>query len=328
MPKKMQIIPIQCESLGTRSLATLVETPDVKILLDPGCALGIRYKLMPHPIEYELVRKITEEICFELASKVDAIFISHYHFDHLIGSFTHFALRWHTPELAESLYKDKLIYSKHPRSNINLSQRKRGHRFEKFVAPLAKQLNWCDDLSFSFGDTTIQFSPPVWHGEENTGLGYVVQCCIKYNDMTFVFAPDSQCLNQSAINWILSQNPDLLLIGGPPIYLKGFRIKIETLDIAKNNLFRLVQTIPRILVDHHLLRSLEWSDWLQEIVVAAEQMNHICECVASYKNTEMRLLEAQRELLYKQDPPDRDFMRWTKLAKTIRAESPPPIAPS
>ena len=233
MPKKMLIIPIQCESLGTRSLATLVETPDVKILLDPGCALGMRYKLMPHPIEYELIWKTTEEICFELANKVDAIFISHYHFDHLIAPFTNFAFRWHTPELAESLYTDKLIYAKHPRSNTNLSQRKRGHLFEKFVSPWAKQLNWCDDLEFSFGDTSIQFSPPVWHGVENSRLGYVVQCCITYNNQTFVFAPDSQCLNQQAVNWILEQKPNLLLIGGPPVYLMGYYVNKQTLDMGK-----------------------------------------------------------------------------------------------
>jgi len=324
----MQILPIQCESLGTRSLATLVETPDVKILLDPGCALGIRYKLMPHPIEYELVRNTTEEICFEFASNVDAIFISHYHFDHLIASFTNFAFRWHTPELAESLYTDKIIYAKHPRFNINLSQRKRGHRFEKFVSPLAKQLNWCDDLDFSFGDTIIQFSSPVWHGVENSRLGYVIQCCIKQNDKTFVFAPDSQCLNQPAINWILAQNPDLLLVGGPPLHLLGYRITQETLNIAKLNLFQLAQQVPQVLVDHHLLRSLEWRDWLHEIIDTAERENHRCECIANYRNIPLSLLEARRKELYEQDPPDRDFIKWTKLAKLTQEQTPPPITTS
>ncbi len=321
----MQVKPIQSESLGTRSLATLVVTPDIKILLDPGTALGIRFGLLPHPIEYDLMRKTTEELCYELASKIDAIFISHYHKDHYISSFSNYTFHFHSLELTEALYTDKIIYAKHPRVDVNYSQKKRGVFFEKLVSNLAKQLIWCDGLQFVFNDTIIHFSPAVWHGTKDTPLGFVVQCCISYHNKRFVFGSDYQCLNQLAIAWTLTQRPDLLLVGGPPLYLKDWKITQETLDIAKKNLFQLVKQVPRVLVDHHLLRSLEWSDWLQEIVVAAERENHVCGCIASYRNIPPNLLEAQRETLYKQDPPDHNFLKWMKLPKKIQAENPPPI---
>jgi len=39
------------ESLGVRSLATLVKTPDVKVFVDAGALLGMRSYLLPHPLE-------------------------------------------------------------------------------------------------------------------------------------------------------------------------------------------------------------------------------------------------------------------------------------
>lgn len=320
----MKITPLQGESLGTRSLATLVETPDLTLLLDPGSALGIRFGLLPHPQEYELMYKTTEHLCFNLANKVDVLFISHYHLDHYISTLTDFAYHWHTSEMAEALYTDKIIYVKHNRMNINYSQKKRGHYFEKQVAKLAKELIWCDDLHFTYNDTQIQFSPAVWHGTEKSSLGYIVQCCITEGDKAFVFSPDSQCLNHAAITWILAQNPDQLLIGGPPIYLLGWKVDQPTIDTAQQHLSQLMQQIPRIIIDHHLLRSTEWKVWLHETRDMAEPITSTCECMANYRGIAPKLLEAERESWYAQDPPPRDFLRWTKLARTIRARTPPP----
>ena len=50
----MKILPLAADSLGTRSMATFVETGDVNILIDPAVSLGPkRYSLPPHPLEYE-----------------------------------------------------------------------------------------------------------------------------------------------------------------------------------------------------------------------------------------------------------------------------------
>ena len=44
----MNITPLAADSLGARSMATLVATPDVTILLDPSVRLGpYRYDLPP-----------------------------------------------------------------------------------------------------------------------------------------------------------------------------------------------------------------------------------------------------------------------------------------
>jgi len=38
--KNIKVIPLADESFGVRSMCTYIETPDVKILTDPGVSLG------------------------------------------------------------------------------------------------------------------------------------------------------------------------------------------------------------------------------------------------------------------------------------------------
>src|SRR3989454_12853690 len=55
----MKITPLAADSFGARSMATLVETPDLKILIDPGVRLGpYRYDLPPHEIEEDRRRDL------------------------------------------------------------------------------------------------------------------------------------------------------------------------------------------------------------------------------------------------------------------------------
>ena len=46
------LVPLAFESMGVRGMATYVETEDLRILFDPGCALGPRFSLRPSEREY------------------------------------------------------------------------------------------------------------------------------------------------------------------------------------------------------------------------------------------------------------------------------------
>src|SRR3989442_13789703 len=48
----IRVTPLAFESLGVRSMGTLIQTKDVTVLLDAGVALGPRFRLMPHRIEF------------------------------------------------------------------------------------------------------------------------------------------------------------------------------------------------------------------------------------------------------------------------------------
>ena len=52
LQNKIKITPLAAESLGVRSMCTLVETPDIKMILDAGISIcPYRFYLLPHPIE-------------------------------------------------------------------------------------------------------------------------------------------------------------------------------------------------------------------------------------------------------------------------------------
>ena len=105
----LKVKPIWADSLGAKSFCTLVETPDVKVIIDPGVA--IMHATFPAPWELK-VRWVEEGYAalLEASSEPDVVIITHYHYDH----FTDFDSR---------LYQGKLIIAKSPNEYINDSQR-------------------------------------------------------------------------------------------------------------------------------------------------------------------------------------------------------------
>ena len=60
---KIKATPLAAESFGVRSMCTLVETPDVTVLLDAGISLcPYRFGLPPHRIEFQTISKLRKKI--------------------------------------------------------------------------------------------------------------------------------------------------------------------------------------------------------------------------------------------------------------------------
>ncbi|MHA1595453.1 MAG: MBL fold metallo-hydrolase [Candidatus Baldrarchaeia archaeon] len=306
-------------------MATLVETPDVRILLDPSAALGKRMGLPPHPEEYKAVREATKRIIL-MARKCEVLVISHYHFDHFKPFIRNFTFMWSSPEIATEIYMDKVLLVKDISDNINHSQRIRGHAFHKSVKEVARKIEWADGRTFVIGDTKISFSPPMPHGEEGSKLGYVLLCTIRYGDESFLFAPDVQGpMADATLKYILNEKPSVAYIGGPPIYLAGAKTKWDSVQKGLNNLEEIVREIPIVIIDHHLLRDFSWRDHCANIFDTAERSGHRIMCAMEFVGQRPLLLEAMRRELYEKSPPSDDFIKWTKLRKEERRETPPPL---
>jgi predicted metallo-beta-lactamase superfamily hydrolase len=128
----IQLNPLAFESLGVRSMASKVVTPDIKILIDPGVSLGIRFGLLPHPEEYKIRSQLRKVISKE-AEKADIITISHYHQDHYTPNYVENILIGSSPEEAEHIINGKVLIVKDYRIKTNASQRKRGWFFNRFA---------------------------------------------------------------------------------------------------------------------------------------------------------------------------------------------------
>ena len=275
MPKKIKVIPLAEESFGVRSMCTYVETSDTTILLDAGASLAPRrWGYPPHPREYQALAECRERIS-KTAEKADIVTISHYHFDHHTPSYTDWFTNWSSAETAKKIYEGKLVLAKSYRSMVNASQRRRGWLFKKPGGSHAKKLERADGRNFEFGETKLRFSEPVFHGPENSELGWILMLTIEFADKKVVFASDVQGpMYTPTLAKILAENPQLVIIGGPPTYLAGFRVKDEDIEMGMQNLKSLVENVPMTILEHHTLRDKKWRTISQSIFEVAEERGH------------------------------------------------------
>ena len=302
----IEIRPLAFESLGVRGMATYFDTTDVSMIIDPGSALGPRFNLEPHEREYAALYKSREDI-LSTADGVDLLSISHYHFDHFVPNFENWRFIWSSPQMAERLYKDKVIFAKDISENINASQRKRGYMFRKKNLDFAKEIRVADGNEFEFGSTVLRFSDRAFHGPKDTKLGYSLVLTVETPDFRFVHAPDVQGpMHTETMEYILSQNPDMLIIGGPPIYLK-YKLDDEDLYNAGKNLVGLAKEIPKLVVDHHLLRTTDYSEFMAPVRDAAEEAGNEVLTASELIGKEPNLLEARRKELHEKEPVDEDW---------------------
>jgi predicted metallo-beta-lactamase superfamily hydrolase len=326
MLKKIKVIPLAAESFGVRSMCTYVETTDLKVLLDAGASLAPnRHGFPPHPKEYEALQKCREKIS-KAAEQAEVVTLSHYHFDHHTPSYEDWCYNWSSPEVARQVYEGKLVLVKNYRSMINFSQRRRGWLFKKTAGKYAKSLKTADGKIFEFGNTKLKFSNPVFHGSENSALGWVLMTTIECEDEKFLFASDVQGpMNDSALKIILVEKPQLIIIGGPPIYLAGFRVKDEHIELGMKNLEISAKNIPTTILEHHILREERWREFSQPVFDAASKTGHSMVTAAEFLKNKNNLLEFRRKQLFEMEPPSSKFNEWMKLPHPKRKLIKPPI---
>ncbi len=204
----MIIRPVAFDSLGTRGMATYVETSDIKLFIDPAVALAPnRNGYPPHQIELEREAVQWEEIQ-ELAKTCKVLIVTHYHYDH------------HNPDAPE-LFKGKIVLVKHPNENVNKSAMARSKQFLSAINP--EKIEYCDGRKFEFGKTKIEFSKAVFHGTNNK-LGYVVEVLVDDGKERFIHTSDVEgpAINDQA-EFILKNKPHTIFIDGPMTHMMGYR---------------------------------------------------------------------------------------------------------
>lgn len=321
----IRVTPIGFESLGVRSMCTFVETPDVKVLIDAGVALGPRFRKMPHPQEY-VARNECRARIRESAAKADVIVVSHYHNDHHTPNYTEPVWLGSSFEESEQIYSGKTVLVKDIRNAINFNQRRRGWMFQRFVKRLGSKCEVADGKEFEYGRTRIRISQPVAHGEDETMLGWVLMTAIEAQDEKILHASDVQGpMSKITTSLILKEKPDLLILGGPPLYLEGIRVEKASIRKGIQNASKIAQKVPKMILEHHLLRSEGWREGAKDVFEMAGKVGHEVSSAADYLGLKPRLLEARRERLYEEEPPSEEFLKWTQLRREKRREQPPPI---
>lgn len=323
--KDIKVTPQAFESFGVRSMCTLIETSELSLLVDPGVSLGPRFGILPHPEEYRALGECRLKVA-KAAETADVIVVSHYHNDHHTPSYRDTVWIGSSMEQAAGIVQGKDVLVKDIRSFINFSQRRRGWMFQKTSLKKAKSFQAADGEVFQYGETKLRFSRPVYHGEEASPLGWVLMHTVERGNCKVMYAPDVQGpILDETLKLILLEKPDLLIVGGPPTYLSGFKISEETLARALGNLKQLVQNVPTTILEHHLLRDEGWRDFAEPAFRAAEKAGSRILTAAEYVGKRNNLLECRRMKLYTEEPPNMEFQKWMKLPKEKRRLTQPPI---
>ncbi|RLF22042.1 MAG: hypothetical protein DRN15_10095 [Thermoprotei archaeon] len=320
----MKVVPVAAESMGVRSMCTYVEVKGLRILLDPGAALGLRFSLLPHPVEYKALVEAKRRIK-EYAQRADVIFISHYHYDHYARlDRTDYVWSWSIPDEDIIIYDDKEVIVKSWRSKINVSQRIRAHRLlralENFKVKV--KIHEADGKVFEYDEVKLRALEPGPHGEDGTALGYVVPLLIETEDERLLFVPDVQGpISDRYRDIIVHIKANIIIIGGPPLYLAGNKVSKDSVQRGLRNLKIIASQYDEVIVDHHMLRDPAW----YEVMAELKSINKNVKTMAEYREEENRPLEYLRRELYEKNKPSEDFIRWLNLRREERYRTPPPI---
>jgi len=283
----MRIAILGAESLGVRGLSCVVEVRDRKIVIDPGLALGYqRHGLLPHPAQVAIGEQVRRRITTELKDATDVV-MSHFHGDHVpLPDANPYQLK---AQQVAPLCRTVRFWAKGPTGlSHNMLRRKKS-----LCEVLGRDLPNVEGQR----DGPLAFSLPVPHGERNGRLGMVMMTRIEGEDTVFVHASDIQLLNGEAVSLILDWRPDVVLAGGPPLYLSWLSSKRRW--GAWRNARQLTRHVDTLILDHHLLRCEEGLSWLSRL---SSETGHRVICAADFMGRPRRLLEARRVQLYREMP--------------------------
>lgn len=283
----MKITLFGAESLGVRGLSCLVETRDRRIFIDPGIALGfVRHGLPPHPFQVLMGAMIRAKMLAALKTATDVV-MSHFHGDHVpLLEANPYQMRL---DLAVDAMRRARIFCPGTTEVSGAMPRRRADLEQALGQSIADAGNKTD------GDMT--FSAPVPHGLAGGNQGSVMMTRIADQGTTVVHASDIQLLDSATVDALLDWRPDMVLVSGPPLYLK--RLAPALLRQARDNAVRLARRTPVLILDHHLLRCPEGLNWLRSLQKMTE---HRVLCAAEFMGRAPCLLEAWRAELYRELP--------------------------
>jgi len=234
---------------------------------------------------------VRRRILAELKDATDVV-MSHFHGDHVpLPNANPYQLR---AQRVAPLCRTTRFWAKGPKG-LSHSMVRRG---ESLCQVLGRDLPNAEGRK----DGPLAFSPPVPHGEPGSHLGTVMMTRIESGDTVFVHASDIQLLNGEAVSLILDWHPNIVLVGGPPLYLSWLSSKRR--KVAWENAQRLARHVDTLILDHHLLRCEEGLSWLDRL---SSETGHRVTCAADFMECPRRLLEARREQLYEESPVPEDW---------------------
>ena len=157
-------------------------------------------------------------------------------------------------------------------------------------------------------------------------MGWVLMTSVRHGAEMFLHASDVQGpMSNKTLRLIMKETPSVLVLGGPPTYLKGVTVQGPMIDRGILNAAKITTVVPTVIFEHHILRSEEWETEARAVFEAGNEARNKITTGAGYLNQPTVVLEARRQKLYDEEEPSAEFVKWTQLSREKRNLMSPPI---
>ncbi len=156
------------------------------------------------------------------------------------------------------------------------------------------RIRFPEGKTFRFGKTILRFTKPMFHGIEFSRVGWVFASVIEFGDEKLIHTSDL-CgpVIEDYAEWIIKENPNVLVLDGPMTYMLGYLLSKENLQRSVNNLIKILkETETRtIIYDHHLLREKRFKENTINAWKTAKELGKNLLTAAEYVGKKPKVLE-------------------------------------
>ncbi len=157
---------------------------------------------------------------------------------------------------------------------------------------------FADGEIFEYKSIRIRFTKPLFHGVEFSRVGWVISAVFDLAGLKIYYTSD---LNGPIIEdyalMIIDENPDVLILDGPPTYMLGYMLNQLNLRRAVENAIRIIDEASKlklVIYDHHLVREPRFRERTIDVWLRAEKRGIRIVTAAEYLGLKPHVLEFSR----------------------------------
>lgn len=203
----MKVLPLAADSLGVRSMATLVEEGGVRILIDPGVEPADGRAAAPPDRQGNRAEQVAAERVIAALCQAGLVVLTQWRPDHA--------------NLLPYVLSSSAVYAKSPSGS---EERWEAEALVPRLRAAGLRFSPCEGSVLSLKDLSLTFSGPLPHSQHHGAMGRraVIAVAVRSGQTCFVHASDADvCCSGEAFEWVIRQRPDLLYLGGPSMGVAG-----------------------------------------------------------------------------------------------------------
>ncbi len=150
-----------------------------------------------------------------------------------------------------------------------------------------------------FGKTRIRLSGALFHGIDYSRLGWVMATVIEHAGTKLLHTSDvNGPIIEDYAEWIIRENPDILILDGPATYLFGYLVTRTTLQRAVDNAIEILRrcSCRLIIYDHHLPREPKFLERTAPVWEEARRQGKTLLTAAEYLGKRPKVLEVAEKI--------------------------------